>query len=155
VTVRAAHEQWMRRALDLAKEAGDVGEVQVGAVVVSSTGELLGLGRNSCIGGRDPAGHAEIVALRDAGRRAGNYRLPGAILYVTIEPCAMCLGAMVHARIDTLVFGCREPKAGAAVSFDLQAAHTGLNHRVRIEEGVLGEESRELMQSFFAARRRS
>jgi tRNA(adenine34) deaminase len=145
----------MRRALDLAREAGKLGEVPVGALVVSPTGELLGVGRNTCIGSSDPAGHAEIVALRHAGARAGNYRLPGASLYVTIEPCGMCLGAMVHARIETLVFGCREPKAGAAVSFDLQAVHTGLNHRVRIEEGVLEEESRELMQSFFAARRRT
>lgn len=155
MTVHPAHEQWMRRALDLAREAGSLGEVPVGAVVVSASGELLGEGRNCCIAQRDPAGHAEIVALRRAGERAGNYRLPGASLYVTIEPCAMCLGAMIHARIETLVFGSREPKAGAAVSFDLQVAHPGFNHRVEVVDGVLEQESRELMQSFFVARRKS
>jgi len=147
------HELWMRCALDLARAAGADGEVPVGAVVVSAEGEMLGAGRNSCVGTHDPAAHAEILALRSAGRHAGNYRLPGARLYVTIEPCAMCLGAMVHARLETLVFGSREPKAGAAVSFDLQATHGGFNHRVGVVEGVLEEESRELMQSFFAARR--
>ena len=111
VTAEADHEQWMRRALALADLAEQAGEVPIGAVVVRD-GELLGEGWNQVISSRDPTAHAEIVALRDAARRADNYRLPGAVLYVTLEPCTMCAGALVHARIGQLVFGAKEPRAG-------------------------------------------
>lgn len=142
----------MRRALELADRAAAAGEVPVGAVVVRE-GELLGEGWNQVIGAGDPTAHAELVALREAARRAGNYRLPGAVLYVTLEPCTMCAGAMVHARLARLVFGAREPRAGVVCSNGalLDAAH--YNHRVSWEEGVLAAESAARLQTFFRARR--
>ncbi len=145
-------EHWMRRALELADRAAAAGEVPVGAVVVRD-GELLGEGGNSVIGGADPSAHAEIVALRAAARAANNYRLPGATLYVTLEPCTMCVGALVHARIERLVFGAREPKAGVICSNAalLDLAH--YNHRMAWEEGVLAAESAGKLQAFFRARR--
>ena len=146
--------QWMRRALALAREAANDGEVPVGALVVApAEGVLLGQGRNSSIGLCDPTAHAEILALREAAAKRGNYRLPGAVLYVTLEPCMMCVGALVHARIERLVFGAPEPRTGAVVS-RLQgldsAAH---NHRVAVTAGVLQEECAALLQRFFRERR--
>ena len=148
----ADDERWMRAALALAERAGARGEVPVGAVVVRD-GVLLGAGHNQPIGGNDPTAHAEIVALRAAADAVENYRLPGADLYVTVEPCLMCTGALVHARIARLVFGALEPKTGAVVSNHCALAAGGLNHRVAASGGVLAEESAALLQAFFAARR--
>ena len=142
----------MREALAQARLAGEAGEVPVGAVVVLN-GDIIGYGRNQPIGAIDPTAHAEVVALRDAARRIGNYRLSGATLYVTVEPCLMCVGAMIHARIGTLVFGAHEPRSGAAVSAGQGFDTPGLNHRVSIVAGVLDEECRELMQRFFREKR--
>ena len=138
----------MRAALEQAHEARRRGEVPIGAVVVIG-GEIVGAGFNQPIGDADPTAHAEIVALRDAARRAGNYRLTGATLYVTIEPCLMCVGAMVHARVGTLVYGASEPKAGAVASTQRAHEHPALNHRLSVVGGVLEEECRELVQAFF------
>jgi tRNA(adenine34) deaminase len=132
------HEDWMRRALALADRAADEGEVPVGAVVVRD-GELLGEGWNQVISAQDPCGHAEIVALRDAARVVGNYRLPGTVLYVTLEPCTMCAGAMVHARVQHLVFGAREPKAGVVCSTCALLDEPWFNLRVSWHGGVLAE----------------
>ena len=148
----AAHEEWMRRALALADQAGARGEVPVGAVVVRD-GDLLGEGWNQVISARDPSAHAEIVALRNAAERAGNYRLPGATLYVTIEPCTMCAGALVHARVELLVFGAREPRAGVICSTCSLLDEPRFNHRVNWQEGVLAEEAGDLLQAFFRERR--
>jgi len=142
----------MRRALEWAERAARAGEVPVGAVVVRD-GEVLGEGANQPIGSHDPTAHAEIVALRAAARHVGNYRLTGATLYVTIEPCTMCAGALIHARIETLVFGAREPRAGAVVSTATVVANAALNHRVAVVEGVLAEESSALLKTFFRERR--
>ena len=150
----ADDERWMREALALADEAGAKGEIPVGSVVVRD-GALLGTGRNGSISRSDPTAHAEIVALRAAAGAVGNYRLPGADLYVTVEPCLMCAGALVHARIARLIFGAREPKAGAVVSTNRALDAAGLNHRVTVCDGVLAEESAALLQAFFAARRRT
>ncbi len=142
----------MRMALDLAQEARRAGEVPVGAVVVLD-GEVVGRGFNRPIGTHDPTAHAEIVALRDAAQRLGNYRSSGATLYVTVEPCMMCVGAMVHARIGTLVYGAPEPKAGAVISTQRAHEHPALNHRIDVIGGVLEEECRDLVQAFFRERR--
>jgi len=142
----------MREALAEAAAAARAGEVPVGAVVVVD-GEIVGRGRNQPIGSHDPTAHAEIVAMRDAATRLGNYRLTGATLYVTVEPCVMCVGAMVHARIATLVFGTPEPKAGAIESTQRAHEHPALNHRVRVVSGVLTAECRDVMQRFFEGRR--
>lgn len=150
-----AHERWMRRAIELAGESAARGEVPVGAVVVSADGEELGCGSNQPIAANDPTAHAEIVALRAAGRALANYRVPGATLYVTVEPCTMCLGAMVHARVEALVFGTREPKSGALVSHPIADQENRFNHTFTLVEGVLAQECKELMQRFFAERRRS
>jgi len=147
-----AHMHWMRRALELAESAASIGEVPVGAVVVRD-GEILGEGFNQPIGAVDPTAHAEIVALRDAARRAGNYRLTGATLYVTVEPCTMCAGALVHARIGTLVYGAPEPKSGAVESTARTLDNPRLNHRVEVIGGVLAEASATLLKQFFAGRR--
>lgn len=142
----------MRRALELAACAEAEGEVPVGAVLVAG-GEVIAESWNRCITLNDPAGHAEVLALRAAGQALGNYRLPGATLYVTLEPCAMCAGAMVHARISRLVYGAADPKTGAAGSvFDLVRAPE-LNHRVEVTAGVLGDACGEMLRAFFLARR--
>jgi tRNA(adenine34) deaminase len=146
------HERFMREALELAEEGRRCGEVPVGAVVVSG-GAVIGRGFNRPIAGHDPTAHAEVVALRDAGQAAGSYRLTGASLYVTVEPCVMCVGAMVHARIGTVVFGTTEPKAGAIESTQRAHEHGALNHRLVVVSGVLARECRELMQRFFRERR--
>ena len=142
----------MRRALELADLAAQREEVPVGAVVVRD-GELLGEGFNQVITAADPSAHAEIVALRDAAARVGNYRLPGAILYVTLEPCTMCAGALVHARIAELVFAAREPRAGVVCSTCQLLDEPWYNHKVSWQEGVLATESAALLQAFFRARR--
>ena len=148
----SAHEHWMTRALTLADEAEKLGEVPVGAVVVRD-GECLGEGFNQVISSSDPTAHAELVALRDAAATVGNYRLPGAMLYVTLEPCSMCAGALVHARIDTLVFAAREPRAGVICSTCSLLDEPFFNHKVSWEEGVLAEASATKLRNFFRARR--
>lgn len=146
------HDDWMRRALALADRAADEGEVPVGAVVVRD-GQLLGEGWNQMIATQDPSAHAEIIALRDAARVVGNYRLPGATLYVTLEPCTMCAGAMVHARIAALVFGAAEPRAGVVCSTCQLLDEPWYNHRVAWHGGVLAMESSTRLKAFFQARR--
>jgi len=142
----------MHAALDQARLARDAGEVPVGAVVVLA-GAIVGRGFNQPIASGDPTAHAEIVAIREAARTIGNYRLTGAALYVTIEPCLMCVGALVHARIATLVYGAVEPRTGAVVSTARAGDLPGLNHRFEIVGGVCDEECRALMQEFFRDRR--
>jgi tRNA(adenine34) deaminase len=146
------YDEWMALALDEAGRARDAGEVPIGAVVVLN-GAVIGRGFNQPISSGDPTAHAEIVAIRDAARRAGNYRLTGAVLCVTIEPCLMCVGALVHARIATLVYGAAEPKSGAIVSTVRGPDMPGLNHRVEVVGGVSEAACRELMQAFFRERR--
>ena len=144
----------MRAALDQAVDARQRGEVPVGAVVVLNGG-IIGVGCNQPISAADPTAHAEIVALRDAAQRVGNYRLTGATLYVTIEPCQMCVGAMIHARIARVVYGTAEPKAGAIESAMRAHEHPALNHRMRATGGVLEAQCRGMIQEFFRERRES
>jgi tRNA(adenine34) deaminase len=146
-------ECWMSHALELARhaEARD-GEVPVGAVLVLD-GKIIGEGWNRNIGSSDPTAHAEILALRDAGRRLGNYRFPGAELYVTLEPCAMCAGAIVHARVARVIYGAKDPKTGAAGSVFDVLQHERHNHKVSVTEGVLAGEAGALLTAFFRARR--
>jgi len=149
----APDEAFMTRALELARRAEADGEVPVGAVVVLD-GRIVGEGWNRPIAEHDPTAHAEIQALRDAGRRCANYRLPGSTLYVTLEPCAMCAGAVVHARVDRVVYGAADPKSGAAGSvFDLLPSESRFNHHTRVEGGVLAEDCAELLRNFFRQRR--
>jgi tRNA(adenine34) deaminase len=143
---------WMQLALEQARLAAERGEVPVGAVVVRD-GELLGLGHNQPITAHDPTAHAEIVALRAACAKAGNYRLPETTLYVTIEPCSMCVGAMMHARVGRLVYGAPEPRAGAVQSALQLAGAAHFNHRLDCVGGVLAQECGALMRAFFRARR--
>lgn len=150
----AADRYWMQRALQLAAQAAAQGEVPVGAVVVRD-GQILGEGFNSPIASHDPTAHAEIRALRAASQAVQNYRLAGATLYVTIEPCTMCAGALVHARISRLVFGALEPKAGAVRSCRRLLEHPELNWRVEVTQGVLGDACARSMSDFFAARRKA
>jgi tRNA(adenine34) deaminase len=145
-------EFWMNRALNLARHAASIGEVPVGAVLVRDNGEI-GAGYNHPITACDPSCHAEIHALRDAALRVGNYRLPGSTLYVTIEPCTMCVGALIHARVGRLVFGAREPRAGAVVSQLQLLNQNHYNHSIQWQEGVLAEDCREVMTAFFRQRR--
>ena len=145
-------ERWMRHALEQANLAGAAGEVPVGAVVVVGD-EIVGRGFNACVSRCDPTAHAEIVALRQAASHLKNYRMPGASLYVTLEPCTMCAGAAVHARIQSLVYGAAEPKSGAVVSTATVMDNPALNHRVDVLGGVLAAECGQLLQAFFAARR--
>src|SRR3954469_21611810 len=146
------HETWMEAALEEARRARDAGEVPIGAVVAID-GEIVGRGFNQPISSGDPTAHAEIVAIRAAAARVGNYRLTGATLCVTIEPCLMCVGAIVHARIATLVFGAAEPKSGALVSTVRAGELPGLNHRFEVVAGTREEECRSLMVEFFRERR--
>ena len=146
------HERWMQRALELADRAAALDEVPVGAVVVRD-GELLGEGWNQVISAADPTAHAEVVALRAAAQRVGNYRLPEATLYVTLEPCTMCAGAMIHARIAQLVFAATEPRAGVACSRCRLLDEPWYNHRVNWQGGVVAEASSAKLQAFFRARR--
>jgi tRNA(adenine34) deaminase len=146
------HEKWMRCALTLALEAEEAGEVPVGCLVVSE-GEIIGQARNSPIGLLDPTAHAEVLALRQASITSANYRLTGATLYCTLEPCPMCAGALVAARIGMLVFGARDLRFGGVRSKFRIADSPLLNHQVEIVEGVLGAESTAMLQRFFTARR--
>jgi len=145
-------QRWMRAALDDARAAGARGEVPVGALVVLDE-QLLAHAGNASIAEHDPTGHAEVRALRAAAARTRNYRLPGAVLYVTVEPCVMCMGAALHARVARLVYGCPDPKGGAAGPGVDLAGEPRLNHRIAVHAGVLGAESRALLQDFFRARR--
>ena len=145
-------EHWMRRALELARAGEAAGEVPVGAVLVRD-GEAVGEGWNAPIGRCDPTAHAEIVALRAAASAASNYRLGGSTLYVTIEPCAMCAGALVHARVARLVFAAREPRAGAVASNLSLLDAEFLNHRVAWTEGVCADDAAQMMRDFFRRRR--
>jgi tRNA(adenine34) deaminase len=145
-------ERHMREALELARNGADTGEVPVGAIVVLD-GEVVGRGANSPIARSDPTAHAEILALREASLRLGNYRLENADIYCTLEPCVMCAGAMVHARVRRLIFGARDLRFGGVRSKFQVADSDVLNHRVDVVEGVLGAECSELLREFFAARR--
>ena len=145
-------DDFMQHALDLAERAADLGEVPVGAVVVKDN-DIVGRGFNQPIGQHDPSGHAEINALRDAARRLGNYRLPGCELYVTLEPCAMCAGAILHARIARVFFGAADPKSGAAGSIVDLFSNTRLNHHTEVSGGILAEPCGQILSAFFAQRR--
>ena len=152
MTPEARDEAYMRRALELARHAEEAGEVPVGALVVLND-EIIGEGWNQPIVTHDPTAHAEIVALRAAAVRTKNYRIPEAVLYVTLEPCAMCAGAMVHARMARVVYGAADPKSGAAGSvFNLLESST-LNHRAQITRGMLAQECGDIMRRFFESRR--
>ena len=146
-------EVWMHKALAEAKKAGQINEVPIGAVIVDESGQLLATAHNQVITRSDPAAHAEILAIREACRSIGNYRLVGTTLYVTVEPCLMCMGAAVHARIVRIVFGARDPKWGAAGSLYDFANDSRLNHRVEIISGICKDECRQLMQAFFRKKR--
>jgi tRNA(adenine34) deaminase len=143
----------MQTALDCAEEAYRRGEVPVGAVLVDATGTELARGANAPIARNDPTAHAEILALRAAAAAVGNYRLPGTTLYVTLEPCAMCVGALMHARIARLVFAAADPKTGACGSVFALAESERFNHRIAVTRGVLGAQSAQLLRRFFAERR--
>lgn len=148
----SADERWMREALSLARRAEAAGEVPIGAVIVLD-GNIIGRGHNAPISGNDPTAHAEITAIRAAAASVGNYRLDRATLYATLEPCPMCAGALVHARVARLVFGARDLRFGGVRSKFRIADSELLNHRVEVTEGVLAAECVELLQSFFAMRR--
>ena len=145
--------RWMKEALVLAARAADSGEVPIGAVLVDAHGKAVGRGWNQPIATSDPTAHAEVMALRAAANSLGNYRLPNTTLSVTIEPCAMCAGALIHARVARLVFAAPEPKAGAVVSQAKLLAQAHNNHQVLVSQGVLEQEASRLMSDFFAARR--
>lgn len=145
-------ESFMRRALTLAEQGAEAGEVPVGAVLVVA-GEVVGEGFNRPLGSHDPTAHAEIEAMRAAARALGNYRLTGSTLYVTIEPCTMCAGALVHARVSRLVYGAAEPRSGAVVSTARVLDNPGLNHRVQVSAGVLADEAAGRLRAFFRERR--
>ena len=152
MTTDTADLRFMQRALELADRASAKEEVPVGAVVVLA-GEIIGEGWNRMIADSDPTAHAECMALRDAARRQGDYRLPGTSLFVTLEPCTMCIGAIVHARVQRLVFAAREPRAGAVCSQARHLDESYYNHKVAWEEGLLAAESVQRLQAFFRARR--
>jgi tRNA(adenine34) deaminase len=152
MTSQADHEKWMRRALALADRAANEGEVPVGAVLVLDD-QLLGEGWNQVIATQDPTGHAEVVALRDAARVMGNYRLPGSTLYVTLEPCTMCVGAMIHARVELLVFAAEEPRAGVVCSTCSLLDEPRYNHKISWQGGVLAQDSSDRLKAFFQERR--
>jgi len=152
MTPEAHDAAYMRRALELARHAEEAGEVPVGALVVLND-EIIGEGWNQPIVTHDPTAHAEIVALRAAAVRMKNYRIPDAVLYVTLEPCAMCAGAMVHARLARVVYGAADPKSGAAGSVFNLLESPSLNHRAQVTRGVLTEECGEMLRKFFEARR--
>ncbi|MGR8920709.1 MAG: tRNA adenosine(34) deaminase TadA [Gammaproteobacteria bacterium] len=152
VAASDADAAWMQLALDEARAAGAIGEVPVGAIVVRD-GAVIGRGHNRCIVDRDPSAHAEMVALRDAARAVDNYRLGGAELYVTLEPCAMCAGAIVHARIARVIFAADDPRAGAGGSVMNVLQHEALNHRAAITAAVERETAAVMLRDFFRVRR--
>ena len=151
----AQNDHYMRLALDEARKAGERGEVPVGAVIVDEHQNVLSVAGNNCIEKNDPAGHAEMIILREAGRKIGNYRLLNTTLYVTIEPCVMCAGAMIHARVSRLVFGAADPKAGGVVSCYQVGSDGKLNHQLHVEGGVLADECSTLLKDFFKRKRKS
>jgi tRNA(adenine34) deaminase len=144
----------MQAALDEARKAAEAGEVPIGAVVVHN-GSIVARGQNCVLRKNDPTAHAEIVALRAASGALGNYRLNGCALYVTLEPCAMCAGAMIHARLDRLIYGAADPKAGACGSVLAVLNHPQLNHQMEVEQGILADEAGELLRNFFRERRQA
>jgi len=146
--------EFMRAAIELAEEAGRCGEVPVGAVIVGPDGRVVGRGFNQPILRHDPTAHAEVMALRDAAETLVNYRMPGCTLYVTLEPCVMCAGAIMHARIGRVVFGARDPKTGVAGSVIDLFAETRLNHHAEVEGGLLADTCGGILSGFFAARRK-
>ncbi|MDA0929179.1 MAG: tRNA adenosine(34) deaminase TadA [Proteobacteria bacterium] len=150
--IQAQHERWMALALEQAKFSAREGEVPVGAVLVADN-ELLAAAHNAPISSHDPTAHAEIRVLRQASQSLGNYRLPGTTLYVTIEPCTMCVGALIHARVERLVFGAREPRAGAVVSQQRLLEEGHYNHRIQVLEGILADSCGQIMQAFFRDKR--
>lgn len=152
IPTTAGDETFMLEALRLAEQAAVLGEVPVGAVVVCH-GKIVGAGFNQPLRSHDPSAHAEICALRNAGLALQNYRLPGCTLYVTIEPCTMCLGAIIHARVETLVFGATEPRYGAVVSGQRLLENGAYNHRLQVRQGVLAEQCGDMMKRFFRQRR--
>jgi tRNA(adenine34) deaminase len=154
MTASADDVAFMREALAEAALAEQAKEVPIGAVVVAGDA-IIGRGFNRPISAGDPTAHAEILAMREAARTIGNYRLTGVRLYVTVEPCLMCVGAIVHARVGTLIYGVPEPKAGAVASAMTALNHPSLNHRVEVVSGILAEECRDVLQRFFRARRAS
>ncbi len=147
-------ELWMRQALRLAHKAAQLGEVPVGAVLVKDN-QLLAEGWNQPIAGHDPTAHAEIMAIRCAAQVEQNYRLPGTTLYITIEPCSMCAGAIVHARVERVVFGAVEPRAGAAGSVLNLLQNSQFNHQVEVQSGILAEECGQVLKDFFRSRRKN
>lgn len=149
---RSRDEDFMHEALGLAAEGARLGEVPVGAIVVQN-GEIIGRGFNCPISLHDPSAHAEMVAIRDAALQVQNYRLPGSTLYVTLEPCSMCAGLIVHSRIQRVVFGAPEPKAGVAISRGQFFSQEFLNHRVLVEGGVMSQACSEVLSDFFRMRR--
>ncbi len=148
----ALDEQFMHAAIAEAQAAGEAGEVPIGAIVVQSD-QIIGRGQNSVIRLNDPTAHAEVVALRDAGNALKNYRLESCTVYATLEPCSMCAGALIHARIERLVYSTADPKAGAAGSVLSVINHPSLNHTMEISSGLLSDESATLLRTFFRARR--
>jgi tRNA(adenine34) deaminase len=146
-------EFWMRRALEAAEEARNLNEVPVGACLIDKSGEILAIAGNRTIIDNDPTAHAEILALREAARKIGNYRLTDTCLYTTIEPCAMCAGALVNARVKRLVFGATDERFGAVETIFRICDNSSLNHKIEIVSGVLKEECKQLMQNFFRAKR--
>jgi len=153
ISAARREENFMRLALEEARKAGERGEVPVGAVIVDEHQNILAVAGNNSIGSSDPAGHAEMVAMRAAGQKIGNYRLLNTTMYVTIEPCVMCAGAMIHARIDRLVYGASDPKTGGVVSRYQVGGDGKLNHQLNVEGGVLAENCAELLTSFFKKKR--
>lgn len=148
------HVFFMKLAIKEAVQAAALGEVPIGAVVVDAEGRLLAAAGNRSVAYSDPSGHAEILALREAGQKVHNYRLPGTSVYVTLEPCLMCMGAMIHARVDNLIFAAPDPKTGAVIS-RYQIGRDGiLNHTISIEHGVCARESSEMLRAFFKERRK-
>jgi tRNA(adenine34) deaminase len=152
-TILDQDEYWMQHALLYAREVAKKNEIPVGAVLVGANGFLAAAG-NSPIGNQDPTAHAEILAIRSAAERMQNYRLPGTTLYVTLEPCIMCMGALIHARIKRLVYGAADPKTGAASSVYTIGSDGCLNHKIEIRSGVLAEECSALLKTFFKSRRK-
>ena len=148
-------ERWMTRAFELVRDAEAAGEVPVGAVVLAADGALLAEGANCPIATADPTAHAEVVALRAAGKKVQNYRLMGATLYVTLEPCAMCVGALMHARVARVVFGANDPKSGAVSSVIALPVQPLFNHKIIWRGGVLAEECSRLLSTFFQNRRKA
>lgn len=146
-------EFWMRKAIESAVETGKLNEVPIGACLIDKNGELLAIAGNRTITNSDPTAHAEILVLREAARKIGNYRLTETVLYTTIEPCAMCAGALVNARIERLIFGAHDERFGAIESVFRLCDTSSLNHQIKITSGVLAEDCRQLMQNFFRAKR--